>query len=118
MQTASNVWTKVGRTVELGFAPWKDYLEWSHGPGGWMTKRDFPEEIRVRMRNVLAEAKVSPRLATDDPLIEASLLEAGDKRLIVLANWTLKPRKVKITLDGRTFERFVNFGDIFEPPTR
>ena len=83
-----------------------------------MTKRDFPEEIRVRMRNVLAETTVGPLLATDDPLVEASLLEAGDKRLIVLANWTLKPRKVRITLDGRTFERFVNFGDIFEPPTR
>lgn len=110
---ASNAWTRVGRTVELGFAPWKDYLEWSHGPGGWMTKRDFPVEIRTRMRGVLAETGVRPRLATDNPLVEASLLEAGDKRLVVVANWTLKPRTVKITLDGRTFERFVNFGDIF-----
>ena len=91
-----------GRVVEIGFSPWTDYVR----PAKRFDKkdpckshRDFDMETLARMEGTLREAGIAPRLRTDSPLVEASLLENNAKSAIVLSNWgTNDHPRVKVTL--------------------
>ncbi len=91
-----------GRIVEIDFSPWFDYVR----PAKRFDKtdrckshRDFDMAVLAKMADVLRKAGVEPRLRTDNPLVEASLLENGAKSAIVLSNWgTNDHPRVKVTL--------------------
>ena len=57
---------------------------------------DFPEAHRNFIGTL--PLPVKPRLTTDNPRMEANLLESPSADLVVLSNWTGKENTVKMTL--------------------
>ncbi len=52
------------------------------------------------MAKAATDAGVTRRLYTDEPLVEAPLLENGDKAVIALSNWTTNAQmRVSVTLE-------------------
>lgn len=86
------------RVHELGFAPWKDYLVASKFLDGSYSHREFPEEVRRKMRSLCRAIGLRSRLRTDHPLVEASLIESPHGAAVVLANWTLSRRATRVGL--------------------
>jgi hypothetical protein len=90
-----------GRIVEIDFSPWRDYLKPAKKAGdGCESHRIFDEDVRAKMAKAAADAGVTRRLYTDEPLVEASLLENGPKSVIALSNWTTNAQmRVSVTLE-------------------
>ncbi len=91
-----------GRIVQIDFSPWRDYLKPAKKAGdGCESHRIFDEAVRAKMADAAREAGVTRRLFTDEPLVEASLLENGDKSVIVLSNWSTNANlRVSVTLEN------------------
>ncbi len=90
-----------GKIVEIDFSPWRNYLRPAKKAGdGCESHRIFDETVRLKMADAVREAGVTRRLYTDEPLVEASLLENGPKSVIALSNWTTNASpRVKVTLE-------------------
>ena len=93
---------QAGRVVEIDFSPWRDYLRPAKPAGdGCYSHRIFDEAVRAKMADASKDAGVARRLYTDEPLVEASLLENGDKAVIALSNWTTNANlRVSVTLEN------------------
>jgi hypothetical protein len=92
---------QAGRIVEIDFSPWRDYLKPAKKAGdGCESHRIFDEAVRAKMAKAATDAGVTRRLYTDEPLVEASLLENGPKSVIALSNWTTNAQmRVSVTLE-------------------
>ena len=90
---------KAGKIVELDFSPWRDYVKPAKQADNCYSHRNFNEAVRAKMADALRETGVTRRIFTDNPLVEASLLENGGKSVIALSNWStnVHPR-VTVTL--------------------
>ena len=90
-----------GRIVQIDFSPWSDYLKPAKPVGdGCESHRIFDEAARAKMAKAAKDAGVARRLHTDHPLVEASLLENGDRAVIALSNWSTNAQmRVSVTLE-------------------
>ena len=89
-----------GRIVELDFSPWLDYVKDAPQADKCYSHRAFDGAIREKMAAAAREAGVVRRLYTDDPLVEASLLENGGRAVVALSNWSTNAApRVTVTLD-------------------
>ena len=91
-----------GRIVQIDFSPWRDYLKPAQKvDDGCESHRIFDESVRAKMADAAREAGVTRRLFTDNPLVEASLLENGGKSVIALSNWSTNAHpRVSVTLEN------------------
>ena len=90
---------KAGKVIEIDFSPWRKYVWPAKQADGCYSHRAFDEALRQKVADVVREAGVARRVFTDDPLVEASLLENGAKSAIVLSNWTTNAHpRVAVTL--------------------
>ena len=90
-----------GRIVELDFSPWTHYVKPAKQMDDCSSHRAFDEAVRMKMADAVREAGVTRRVFTDNPLIEASLLENGGKSVIALSNWTTNAHPcVSVTLEN------------------
>jgi hypothetical protein len=92
--------SKAGKIVELDFSPWLDYVKDAPQADKCYSHRAFDGAVRDKMAKAAREAGVIRRLFTDEPLVEASLLENGDKAVIALSNWSTNAHpRVSVTLE-------------------
>ena len=89
-----------GRIVELDFSPWLDYVKDAPKADECYSHRAFDGAVREKMAAAAREAGVVRRLYTDEPLVEASLLENGGRAVVALSNWSTNAApRVTVTLD-------------------
>ncbi len=89
-----------GRIVELDFSPWLDYVKDAPQADKCYSHRAFDGAVRDKMAKAAREAGVVRRLYTDEPLVEASLLENGGRAVVALSNWSTNAApRVTVTLD-------------------
>ena len=89
-----------GRIVELDFSPWLDYVKDAPKADECYSHRAFDGAVREKMAAAAREAGVVRRLYTDEPLVEASLLENGGRAVVALSNWSTNAAPhVTVTLD-------------------
>lgn len=100
----ADFFAKAGKTVEIGFSPWRDYVFPARRvPGACYSHRTFDGVVLEKMAAVVREAKISRRIHSDHPLVEAMLLEnaKNGKSVVVLANWSPQTeRRVTVTLNA------------------
>ncbi len=90
---------KAGKIIEIDFSPWRKYVWPAKQGDNCYSHRLFNETLRKKVADAVNEAGVSRRIFTDNPLVEASLLENGAKSTIVLSNWTTNAHpRVSVTL--------------------
>lgn len=77
-----------GRQRLIPFSPWKDYVKVAKQVGACYSHREFPSAVRDAARALACAAGVERRIVTDCPLVEASILEKGAVRIVVLSNWS------------------------------
>ena len=104
-----------GRIIACGFLPGISYHSTSKAvystdvPGGVKNK---VREYRADFRNYIKKLNfpVKPRLTSSVYNVEANLIEAPEADIIVLANFSGKPKKVTVTLDGKKFVKNIKAG--------
>lgn len=102
-----------GKVIFSGFFPGISYMSGSRKINEDIySVRDYPEAHRHYVKNL--NLPVKPRLETDHYLVEANLIEAPEKDIIVLANWSGEPRTVKVTLDHKTYTAQIEAGGYIE----
>ena len=92
---------KAGKIVELDFSPWQDYVKPAKQLDDCYSHRAFDEAVRGKMTDAVRKAGVARRVFTDNPLVDAALLENGGKSVIALANWSTNAHpRVAVTLEN------------------
>ena len=103
-----NAFERFGKVVTLDFSPWKNYVgALSHGRNGGRilddcySHRAFDMDVLAKMQAAVKEAGIVRSVWTDEPLVEASLLEKKGVSVVALSNWTAEEnKKVKVTVKG------------------
>ncbi|MGN0827099.1 MAG: hypothetical protein ACI4QD_04105 [Kiritimatiellia bacterium] len=88
---------RAGRVVRLKMHPHKEYLLASTSAGRYPSNRNWPEEPRKQMRALLSSVGIRPAIQSDNPLVEAQIVESPHGRLVVLSNWSFTPCRVRLT---------------------
>lgn len=65
----------------------------------------YPEPSLNLMRQVMEEAGVKPLIETNDPMVEAHLLEGKQSDVIVLSNWSGTAKTVKVSVNGKIYRK-------------
>ena len=86
-----------GKVLLIGFFPGLSYMGQSTRVGDLYSVREYPAAHRAYLAGL--HLPVRPRLAVNDPRVEANWLQGPGADLFVLANWTGGPREVEVTLE-------------------
>ncbi len=98
-----------GRVILCGFYPGLSHFKRaSHNKAvHFQSLSIYPGDTRALMRAILDRAGATSLIRSDNPMIEAHLLEAPDRDIVVLSNWTGAPCKTRVTVAGHRYTRAV-----------
>jgi hypothetical protein len=104
-----------GKVVSCGFFPATSYVKDASinrvkPKHGIMSCVKYPVAVRALMHKIIEEAKVSPKVKTDNPLVEVNLLETSDALVLCFANWTGKPQTVNVIL--KDYKKFAGIKNV------
>ena len=94
-----------GQVICCGFFPANSYIKESKinrkkPKAGIMSCVKYPTPVRKLMQKIIKQARISPKVKTDNPLVEVNLLETPETLTLCFANWTGKSQTVNVSLYG------------------
>ncbi len=110
-----------GKVISCGFFPALGYMQEAvkikkqapKTPESLYSCTEYPAGPRSFMSRILELSNCHPALTTNDYLVEANLIRDKETAIIVLSNWSGKPRNVEIKLRG--FPKFKKCTSVINP---
>ena len=93
-----------GKVINCGFFLGMSYFKGAKREGKSQFL-SYPEAGVTLMKRIMAEAGIKPLIETNDPMVEAHLLEGEKSDVIVLANWTGTVRELRVTVNGKNYRK-------------